>query len=356
MAERALKRASLPFPQQPPAVGDIDVLTGQPLSEVEVDFRRQIQQEIDFIALDAEYAAYRAAIHQPLGEDEYPTLDNEGWSLQRPNTALQLPLVPVDREQVSQDGVVELLRHFVGEYPARVMHLLFEIANDPPFYRRPDITVSINDLLDRLGYTRDSRGIHYSASRKRLTRTLQALYLTDVELYQRRGKTTKAFSAPLLSVLGFTSSNEEVRQLPLREVFARGLPDVISLSINSIWYRGVRDTDGRPGTHYRLMPRVTAEQTGRKRLGNRPGKAQVRSGRSVDNLRIYIQRCQTSTQARHVAIALPSLLQEAGITNRNTSQAAATLRRALDRLIEEGILTSHRQVQRGATSVLELHW
>jgi hypothetical protein len=104
------------------------------------------------------------------------------------------------------------------------------------------------------------------------------------------------------------------------------------------------------------MPRITTEQTGRKRVGARPGKAQIRSGRSVDNLRIYVQRCQASTQSRHVAIALPSLLQEAGITNRNTSQAAVTLRRALDRLVEEGILTSHRQVQRGATSVLELHW
>ena len=355
MPEESVRRVQVGIPTQP-TVGDIDVLTGQPLSEVEVEFRLKIQQELDFIAMDAEYAAYRAAIHQPLGDEEVPHQDTEGWTLQRPATALQLPLLQVDRDQTSQDSVVELLRHFVGDYPARVMHLLFEVANDPPFYRRPDITVSINDMLDRLGYTRDSRGIHYSVNRKRLTTTLQSLALTDVELYQRRGKTTKAFSAPLLSALGFTSTNENVRQLSLREVFARGLPDVVQISINSIWYKGVRDSDGRPGAHYRLLPRTTLDPGGRKRGGQRLRAAAVRPGRSVDNLRVYVQRCQVSTQSRQVAIALPSLLQEAGITNRNTSQAGTTLRRALDKLVEEGVLTFHRQVQRGATAVMELRW
>ena len=92
-----------------PAVGDIDVLTGQPLTEIEVEFRLQIQQEIEFIALDAEYAAYRAAIHQPLGDDEFPQPDEEGWSLHRPSTALQLPLIPSDRDQRAEEGVVELV-------------------------------------------------------------------------------------------------------------------------------------------------------------------------------------------------------------------------------------------------------
>lgn len=354
MAEPVARRAPVVIPAIP-AVGDIDVLTGQPLSEGEVEFRLQVQQEIEFIALDAEYAAYRAAIHQPLGDDEFPHLDDEGWSLQRPSTALQLPLLPVDRDQQSQEGVVELLRHFVGEFPAHVMHLLFEVANDPPFYRRPDITVSINELLDRMGYTRDNRGIHYSVNRRRLTRTLQALHLTNVELYQRRGRTTKAFSAPLLSALGFTSADEEVRKMPLREVFRRGLPDVVQLSINSIWYKGVRDGDGRPGSHYQLLPRTSLERAQRKR-GAPHGRAALRSGRSVDNLRLYVQRCQISTQARIVAIAFASILQEAGITNRNTSQAAVTLRTALEKLVQEGLLVSHRQVQRGATSVVELRW
>jgi hypothetical protein len=338
-----------------PAVGDIDVLTGQPLTELEVEFRLQIQQEIEFIALDADYASYRAAIHQPLGDDEFPQPDEEGWSLHRPSTALQLPLIPSDRDQRSEEGVVELLRHFVGEFPAHVMHLLFEVANDPPFYRRPDITVSINELLDRLGYTRDNRGIHYSVNRRRLTRTLQALHLTNVELYQRRGKTTKAFSAPLLSALGFTSTDEDVRKMPLREVFRRGLPDVIQVSINSIWYKGVRDTEGRPGSHYQLLPRMTDVRSG-KRRGAIAGRAAQRTGRSVDNLRLYVQRCQVATQSRVMAVALALLLQEAGITNKNASQAGVTLRRALDKLVQEGLLISFRQVQRGATSVMELRW
>jgi hypothetical protein len=243
----------------------------------------------------------------------------------------------------------------VGEFPAKIMHLLFEIANDPPFYRRPDITISINDVLDRLGYTRDGRGIHYSVNRKRLTLTLHALYLTDVEVYQRRGKTTKAFSAPLLSVLGFTSSNDNVRQMPIPEVFARGLPDVVQLSINAIWYRGVRDAEGRPGTNYQLLPRTSVELPARRRGGHR-GRGSVRTGRSVDNLRVFVQRCQVSSQAHHAEIALASLLQEAGITNKNASQATTTLRRALDKLVSEAVLTSHRLVQRGATAVVELRW
>jgi hypothetical protein len=354
MSEQLSQRAPL-VRSSLPAVGDIDVLTGQPLTDIEVEFRLQIQQEIEFIALDAQYAAYRAAIHQPLGDDEFPQPDEEGWSLHRPSTALQLPLIPSDRDQRAEEGVVELLRHFVGEFPAHVMHLLFEVANDPPFYRRPDISVSINELLDRLGYTRDSRGIHYSVNRRRLTRTLQALHLTNVELYQRRGKTTKAFSAPLLSALGFTSAEEDVRKMPLREVFRRGLPDVIQVSINSIWYKGVRDAEGRPGGHYQLLPRMTVLRT-TKRRGGFAGRAAQRTGRSVDNLRLYVQRCQVSTQSRVMDVAFALLLQEAGITNKNVSQAGVTLRRALDKLVQEGLLTSFRQIQRGATSVMELRW
>jgi hypothetical protein len=354
MAEQVPRRPA-PEGGSLPAVGDIDVLTGQPLSEVEIEFRLQIQQEIEFIALDAEYAAYRAAIHQPLGDDEFPQPDDEGWSLHRPATALQLPLIPSDRDQRSQEGVVELLRHFVGEFPAHVMHLLFEVANDPPFYRRPDITVSINNLLDRLGYTRDSRGIHYSVNRRRLTRTLQALHLTNVELYQRRGKTTKAFSAPLLSAIGFTSADEDVRKMPLREVFRRGLPDVVQVSINSIWYKGVRDAEGRPGAHYQLLPRLSLPGASRRR-GAPGARAAQRSGRSVDNLRLFIQRCQVATQSRVVAVAFSSLLLEAGITNKNTSQAAVTLKRALEKLVQEGVLVGYRQMQREATAIMELRW
>lgn len=355
MPQKLTRLALAPLAASLPEVGDIDTITGQPLSEVEVEFRlRMIQQEGEYIAVDTEYAAYRAAIHQPLGEDEYGRMDEEGWRLERPVTALQLPLLPDDRHQDSQETVVQLIKHFVGEFPAKVMHLLFEIANDPPFYRRPDIRVSINDVLDRLGYTRDNRGVHYSANRKKLTQTLLSLYLTQVELRRTRGKSTDGYRAPLLASLGF-STNEDVRNMPFREVFAQGLADVVPLTINPVWYRGVRGADNRPGTHYQLLPRTNRE-LGPRRRGAPRGQVQVRSGRSVDNLRLYVQRCQASTQAHQVEVALPSLLQEAGITNRNTSQALTTLRRALDKLIAEAVLSAHRQVQRGATSVIELRW
>jgi len=165
---------------------------------------------------------------------------------------------------------------------------------------------------------------------------------------------TEGISAPLLSSLGF-STTEDVRNMPFREVFAQGLADVVPLTINPTWYRGVRSTDNRPGVRYQLLPRANLE-IGPRRRGAPRGKAQSRSGRSVDNLRVYVQRCQSSTQARQIEIALPSLLQEAGITNRNTSQATITLRRALDKLIAEELLGAHRQIQRGATTIVELRW
>ena len=354
MTQQQTKRIPAALTTDPPEVGDIDTISGQPLSETEVEFRLKIQQEAEYIAIDAEYADYRFTIHQPLGDDEQGELDDEGWRLERPSTALQLSLLPEDRDQNSQETVVQLIHHFVGEFPAKVMHLLFEVANDPPFYRRPDIRVSINDLLDRLGYTRDSRGIHYSANRKKLTRTMLSLYLTKVELRHRRGKTTEGISAPLLASLGF-STTEDVRNMPFKEVFAQGLADVVPLTINPTWYRGVRSTDNRPGVRYQLLPRTNLE-VGPRRRGAPRGKVQSRSGRSVDNLRVYVQRCQSSTQARQIEIALPSLLQEAGITNRNTSQATITLRRALDKLIAEDLLGAYRQIQRGANAIVELRW
>ena len=94
MSQQHAKRIPAALTAGPPEVGDIDTISGQPLSEMEVEFRLKIQQEAEYIAIDAEYADYRFTIHQPLGGDEQGVLDDEGWRLERPSTALQLLAAP----------------------------------------------------------------------------------------------------------------------------------------------------------------------------------------------------------------------------------------------------------------------
>ena len=65
--------------------------------------------------------------------------------------------------------------------------------------------------------------------------------------------------------------------MPFREVFAQGLPDVVPLTINPTWYRGVRGTDDRPGDP---LPAAAAGnlEIGPRRRGAPRGQAQSRSG------------------------------------------------------------------------------
>lgn len=341
-----------------PASGEFDVITGEPLSPDEINFRLQIHQEAaeGLIAVDSTYASLRLEIHQPIVPTDGMIDGGDAWTLRRPSTALQLPL---GLTEPGQDGVVEMIRHAVGEFPARVMHHLYAIANDPPYYRRSTFRVSISDLLDRLGYTRDRRGIHYSANRKHLTRTLFALHLTRVEVTRRtshgRRHTTTGFSAPLLSAVGYLTT-ENVGEMNVRDVFEQGLPEIIQISISQVWYEGVRRDDGRPGRDYRLLPRPQATQSTRGRRGPKPGGIHRGQSRTADLLRAYVQRCKEQSQGRHVVLARSALLEHAGITNRNVSMAVNTLKRALNRLVEEGTLHGFQVKPSKVDELIELSW
>lgn len=340
-----------------PSNGEFDVITGEPLSPEEINFRVQIDQEVaaGWIAVDNTYASLRLEIHQPIVPSETFDIVDDDVRLQRPSTALQLPL---NLGEPGQDGVVELVRHAVGEFPARVMHHLYAIANDPPNYRRNKFRVSISDLLDRLGYTRDRRGIHYSANRKQLTRTLFALHLTRVEVTRRinhgRRKTTHQFSAQLLSSVGTISTDGG--EMNMRALFEQGLPEVIEIVINQQWYEGVRTVDGQPGRDYRLLPRPQTVTSVRGRRGPKPGGTHRGQSRTADRLRAYIQRCKESSQAKRVVVERRTLLEHAGITNSNVSMAVTTLKRALNRLIEEGTLSSFGVKPSKVDELFELCW
>jgi len=342
-----------------PTGGEFDVITGEPLSPDEINFRVRVDEEAaaGFIAVDATYASLRLEIHQPVVPTEAMSDDGDSWTLRRQNTALQLPL---DLDEPGQQGVVELVRHAVGEFPARVMHHLYAIANDPPYYRRHKFRVSINDLLDQLGYTRDRRGIHYSVNRKRLGSTLFALHKTTIEVTRRtsrgrRGTTTRAFSANLLAAVGYLTS-ENVGEMNIRAAFEQGLPEVVEVVINPVWYEGVRREDGRPGRDYRLLPRPQTPQSTHGRRGPKPGNTHRGQSRTADLLRAYVQRCKEQSQARRVVVARSALLEHAGITNRNASMAVNTLKRALTRLVEEGTLERFEIKPSKVDEQFELVW
>ncbi len=334
----------------------VDVVTGEPLSPDEIKFRLQIDQEAanGFIAVDTTYASLRLEIHQPMVSEDELVHDGASLALRRPSTGLQLPL---SLAESGQESIVELIRHAVGEFPANVMHHLYAIANDPPYYRRNTFRVSISELLDRLGYTRDRRGIHYSTNRKRLTQTLFALYLTSVEVTRRtrNGRGTAAFTARLLSGVGYLT-NQDVGALNVRAVFEQGLADVIEVSIEPMWYRGVRGDDGRPGRDYRLLPYPRSPQPSRGRRGPKPGAPHRGQSRTADLLRAYVQRCKEGAQARHIVVTRDALLEHAGITNRNISMAVNTLKKSLGRLVDEGTLSGFQVKPSKVDELMELTW
>ena len=163
------------------------------LSEEEVAYRTRILQEAreGFTGVDALYFSTHRSIHQPL-TDEQGMLSTEGWVLDRANnTTLRVAgtegLDPGALERLA----ITIVRSAINDFAGEVMLQLFALANDPPNWRRPQLHIQLSDLLDRLGFKRDNRGMHYSDSRRKLSITLLALQLTQIGVQQhasRRGR------------------------------------------------------------------------------------------------------------------------------------------------------------------------
>ena len=336
-------------------VQSVDPITGELLSPEELAYRARILQEAQegLTGVDALYYATHRRIHQPL-TDEEGRLSNEGWVLDRANnTTLRVAgsegVDPGTLERLA----VTVVRSAINDFAGEVMLQLFALANEPPNWRRPQVYIQLSDLLDRLGFKRDNRGIHYSDSRRKLSTTLLALQLTQIGVQQRAGRkgdATTGFIAPLLSGITY-ATQQDVGHLSPIEVFEQGLPDSISIYINPLWYQGLREQDGSPGRRYTLIPRPALPAApGRARGGSRsPGLCLLRE---------YIQRCKSAERSGQVGVTRQVLLNVAGITSKRADKANGTLLRLLEGLIAEEVIESFvpTPLPLGAMEIISVRW
>lgn len=323
------------------AILPADPLTGKLLDESERTFRERIRSEAQegMVGIDTLYLSTRRTIHQPLA-DEQGEVSGDGWILERPNnTTLRVAYSEGLESAALAEAAVTIARAAINDFAAEVMLTLFGIANDPPNWRRPQLTISLNDLLDRLGFTRDNRGVHRSDARKRLSTTLLSLHLLHIGVQQRtkrRGAQSVGFIAPLLSAIAYATS-EEIGHLSPIEVFRQGLPETVSIHINPLWYQGVRQSDGSPGTAYSLVSRKELPQSG----GRARGGSRSPATRLLREYLLQYRRAAGPDQVS-VTVARMALLSIVGITNRRADQANASLLRAINSMIEEDLLEGYR--------------
>jgi hypothetical protein len=317
----------------------IDPLSGELVSTEEEGFRQQIREEAGqgFVGIDALYLSVQQALHQPL-VGEQGTVLGDSWLLKRANrTTLRVPVPDSGDPAALEEAAVTIARAAIDDFAAEVMLHLFSVANDPPNWRRPEFSIRLSELLDRLGFKRDNRGLHRSDARRRLTRTLLALHLTHVGLQrhaERPGGRAIGFIAPLLSSVAY-ATQENVSHLSPIEVFEQGLPEQVAVSINPVWYEGLRRRDGSAGNDYVLIPRSTPRPaSGRPHAGQRSPV--------VDLLREYFLRCQSATGEHQITVSRQALLKIANVRDRNPHQAGRTLAKALDALRQENQLLGFR--------------
>ncbi|HVA92383.1 MAG TPA: hypothetical protein VNL71_21360 [Chloroflexota bacterium] len=314
----------------------IDPMSGELINTEEEQFRALIREEATqgLIGVDALYLSVQSALHQPL-VGEQGKVAGDAWLLARANrTTLRVPIPDAGDNAALEEAAITIARAAIDDFAAEVMLQLFAVANDPPHWRRPEFSLRLSDLMDRLGFKRDNRGIHRSDARRRLTTTLLALHLTHVGVQRnatRRGGRTMGFLAPLLSAVGY-ATQEDVSHLSPIEVFEQGLPEQVAISINPVWYEGVRRRDGSAGTDYLLVPRTASTHP----AGGRPRRG--RRSTVVDLLREYLLRCQAATGQPAVTISRQALLEIAAIHDRNPRQAGRTLTRGLDALRAEHLV------------------
>jgi hypothetical protein len=282
----------------------------------------------ELVAVDKLYAAKAVEIHT----------SPDTWdfrlgivSAQRRTITLQMK-VPPDTPEAMIDNIIDLIRPFVGAYGARVIHLLYEIANDPPYWRNPLLTVSSNDILDRLGQKRDKHGFHHSKNRERLRDALNIAHALEVvgqfTIWEKDKPVTKAFYKPVLSLIGATFDPAEIEGISTVELRQKGLPKTMQIRLN--FYDGVRRPDGTLGNQYVLMPRLAEPQQ----------LSKANYARTHELLRAFflLRYRQSPSKSRTLTLTRVQILDKANIKNKNASRATMTLRKALEALLAEGTL------------------
>ena len=309
----------------------VDERTGGRLGQAELVYRQRIASEASrdgAYAVDNRYLSARADIHQPLLEEQ-GQLSQQKWELQRARTTLVVPIPDVDDPKAVREAAVQIAKAALGSFAGEVMFQLYAIANDPPNWRNPAFTISLSDLLDRMGYTRDSQGRHYTSSRRQISSTLLALHFTHVGLRQESKRRQQGVIAPLLDTLAY-DAGEDAAHLGMLDVFAQGLPDRVSVRIHQLWFDGLRTHDGLSGVDYTLIPRRPASRGGRKRGGSRSSIETV--------LREYLVACMEDLQGQSLVLTRERVLAIAGIQTTRAHNANRTLARCLERLREQGII------------------
>jgi len=319
----------------------IDPKTGRAIDVKERQFRARIMAESaqGFVAVDRRYHEAELLIHQPLVVDDVGEFVDDSWQLQRSNSTVlrvtpgqigDVSLVEHDIEAMQEFGVM-VARKAVGDAAARLMRILYEMANDPPNWRTRQITVRLTDLMDHMAYRKDANGYHRTKNRRHLGQTLLALQYTHIGI-QRSGKGGSAGAmGPLLAGLEFTT-NEDTTNITVFDVFKRGLPDVVTIVINEMWYR-IRDSNGRPTSDYALVPRMAPLRLpDGATLGRRPNPALV--------LRAYFADAFERETSGRLVITRDALRNVAGIKDTHVTRSTRTLTRVLQDLQAEGVIGS----------------
>jgi hypothetical protein len=311
-------------------------LRGVSEASVPVEDQKRILRE-QLIAVDKLYASKATEIHSPARDFDV----NLGvLTTQKRTIALQFRL-PLERED-ALDNILDIIRPYLGTYGARVVQSFYEIANDPPYWRSPVITLDTNDLLDRLGEKRDTRGIHYSRNRARLRDTLNAAHNLEIvgeyTTWENGTQVRKAIRRSVLSLIGATFDANETSDLTTEDLFLKGLPKTMQVRLN--YYDGVRQPDGTLGNQYVLLPRLAEPKT--------LPKANYATTHERLRQHLLYQLRQTKPDPPELAITRALAMEKSGITNKNVTRATQTLEKALNRLIEEGTLTGFTPIPHAA--------
>lgn len=309
--------------------------TAVPAEEQERILREQL------IAVDKLYASRATEIHSPARDID---ISFGVLTAQKRTIALQFRL-PLQHED-ALDNILDIIRPYLGTYGARVVQSFYEIANDPPYWRNPVITLDTNDLLDRLGEKRDSRGIHYSRNRARLRDTLNAAHNLEIvgeyTTWENGVQVRKAIRRSVLSLIGATFDANETSDLTTEDLFLKGLPKTMQVRLN--FYEGVRQHDGALGSQYVLVPRLAEPKS--------LPKANYAATHERLRQHLLYQLRQVRPDPPQLTLTRAVVMEKAGITNKNVTRAAQTLEKALVRLVSEGTLSSFSAIPRNSGQTL----
>lgn len=317
----------------------VDPETGERLPPDEAAGRLRIQEDAQrgLVGVDRTYYRARHAIHQPLLDEEGEVVA-DAWQIVRANrTSLRVNLTALDKlspRQVDRTDLEELAvtvaRSVGGDLSADLMKQLYVYANDAG--RTGRFTVKMNELLDALEYKRDSRGIHRSDARQRVSRALLALQFTQIGINVSEGDENIGTIAPLIATLQYRSPRTAA-DLTAHQIFELGLPETITVTIHPQWY-DLRDASGRLTPNPLLVPRASLAPGERHNGGWRRLTA-------AQALRQYLEPFCEPERPSRMTVTRKALIKQANITDRSRTNSLKTLARALDRLQAEGLLLEY---------------